>query len=93
MHAARLPQQINRYPRAASIRIAQGATRSRADPPIDYLENLHRAAQGVKFVRRLRVNIESRLTMEEKGSDVNLAAYLLNDARKDLFEAAGGDLE
>ena len=27
-------------------------------------------------------------TMEEKGSDVNLAAYLLNDAWKDLFEAA-----
>ena len=27
-------------------------------------------------------------TMEEKGSDVNLAAHLLNDAWKDLFEAA-----
>ena len=27
-------------------------------------------------------------TMEEKGSDVNLAAYLLNDAWHDLFEAA-----
>ena len=27
-------------------------------------------------------------TMEEKGSDVNLAAYLLNDAWSDLFEAA-----
>ena len=53
MHAARLPQQINRYPRAASIRIAQGATRSRADPPIDYRDNLHRAAQGINFVRRL----------------------------------------
>ena len=26
--------------------------------------------------------------MEEKGSDVNLAAHLLNDAWKDLFEAA-----
>ena len=62
MPAARLPQQINRYPRAASIRIAQGATRSRADPPIDYLDNLHRAAQGVNFVRRLGGNIESRLT-------------------------------
>ena len=27
-------------------------------------------------------------TMEEKGSDVNLAAHLLNDAWKDLFDAA-----
>ena len=27
-------------------------------------------------------------TMEEKGSDVNLAAHLLNDAWQDLFEAA-----
>ena len=27
-------------------------------------------------------------TMEEKGSDVNLAAHLLNDAWKDMFEAA-----
>ena len=27
-------------------------------------------------------------TMEEKGSDVNLAAYLLNDAWEDSFEAA-----
>ena len=27
-------------------------------------------------------------TMQEKGSDVNLAAHLLNDAWKDLFEAA-----
>ena len=27
-------------------------------------------------------------TMEEKGSDVNLAAYLLDDAWKDRFEAA-----
>ena len=27
-------------------------------------------------------------TMEEKGSDVNLSAHLLNDAWKDLFEAA-----
>jgi len=27
-------------------------------------------------------------TMEEKGSDVNLAAHLLNDAWKDVFEAA-----
>ena len=27
-------------------------------------------------------------TMEEKGSDVNLAAHLLNDAWKDRFEAA-----
>lgn len=26
--------------------------------------------------------------MEEKGSDVNLAAYLLNDAWKDIFDAA-----
>ena len=26
--------------------------------------------------------------MEEKGSDVTLAAYLLNDAWKNLFEAA-----
>ena len=26
--------------------------------------------------------------MEEKGSDVNLAAYLLNDAWMNLFEAA-----
>jgi len=26
--------------------------------------------------------------MEEKGSDVNLAAHLLNDAWKDLFEVA-----
>ena len=26
--------------------------------------------------------------MEEKGSDVNLAAHLLNDAWKDVFEAA-----
>ena len=27
-------------------------------------------------------------SMEEKGSDVNLAAYLLNDAWMNLFEAA-----
>jgi uncharacterized LabA/DUF88 family protein len=27
-------------------------------------------------------------TMEEKGSDVNLAVHLLNDAWQDLFEAA-----
>ena len=27
-------------------------------------------------------------TMEEKGSDVNLAGHLLNDAWQDLFEAA-----
>ena len=27
-------------------------------------------------------------TMEEKGSDVNMAAHLLNDAWQDLFESA-----
>ena len=31
--------------------------------------------------------------MEEKGSEVNLAAHLLNDAWKDLFEAEGSGFE
>ena len=44
-------------------------------------------ARGARRALRDAVIAEFH-TMEEKGSDVNLAAHLLNDAWQDLFEAA-----
>ena len=55
----------------------------------------HYAARGAGKKRRRKASaplpdavIAEFHTMEEKGSDVNLAAHLLNDAWKGLFEAA-----
>ena len=46
------------------------------------------AAHGARRERLPNAVIAKFHTMEEKGSDVNLAAHLLNDAWNDLFEAA-----
>ena len=53
--------------------------------------SLQNSGQGAR--RTLRVAVPDTViaefhTMEEKGSDVNLAAYLLDDAWKNEFEAA-----
>ena len=43
-------------------------------PPIDYRDNLRRAAQGVNIARRLGVNFGRRLTDSDKGGDKHLGA-------------------
>ena len=59
--------------------------------PVGHYPNRRRGYEGAS--RRPRPPIPNAViaefhSMEEKGSDVNLAAYLLNDAWMNLFEAA-----
>ena len=59
--------------------------------PVGHYPDRHGGRDGAPREPRMPLRdavIAEFHTMEEKGSDVNLAAHLLNDAWKDLFDAA-----